>query len=155
MQHISINSFIVVGLFFGTLLSLTNSVSALRCYKCESDSSWSDCSASARIVECSGTSQVSVMGRNLFLSPQARQLEPACVSVYAEGTVAGISGQAYVRDCLFNDKALCNMIQDSLPPVIRIIDCDLCTTDLCNGAGSLKVALSSVLMLAIAVLVWK
>ncbi|XP_050071450.1 uncharacterized protein LOC126559346 [Anopheles maculipalpis] len=155
MKQISINSVAVLCLFFGALLSLTNTASALRCYQCASGDSWSDCSANARTTECSSASQMSVLGRSLFLPSEARQLEPACVSVYAKGTAGGVTGYAYVRDCLFNDKALCDVIQSALPSGINIVNCDLCTTDLCNGAGSLSVALSSVVMLAIAVLLWK
>uniref|UniRef100_A0A182S8S7 UPAR/Ly6 domain-containing protein n=1 Tax=Anopheles maculatus TaxID=74869 RepID=A0A182S8S7_9DIPT len=156
MQQVKLNSFVVVCMLFGILFSLANSVSALRCYQCASGDSWSDCSANSRILDCQeSTSQVSVMGRSIFLPAEARQLEPACVSVYAKGTVGGTTGYAYVRDCLFNDKSLCNMIQDVLPSEIRIVDCDLCTTELCNGASSLSVALSSLVMLSIAALLWK
>uniref|UniRef100_A0A182NRB7 UPAR/Ly6 domain-containing protein n=1 Tax=Anopheles dirus TaxID=7168 RepID=A0A182NRB7_9DIPT len=98
---------------------------------------------------------MSVMGRSIFLPAEARQLEPACVSVYAKGTIAGVTGYAYVRDCLFNDKSLCNLIQNTLPSEIRIVDCDLCTTELCNGASSISVTLSSVLLMAVALLLWK
>uniref|UniRef100_A0A182W0R0 UPAR/Ly6 domain-containing protein n=1 Tax=Anopheles minimus TaxID=112268 RepID=A0A182W0R0_9DIPT len=98
---------------------------------------------------------MSVLGRNVFLPPEARQIEPACASVYAKGTLDGVTGYAYVRDCLFNDKAMCSLIQEVLPSEIRIVDCDLCTTNLCNGAGSIGVTLTSVLMLAVAVLLYK
>ncbi|XP_052889892.1 uncharacterized protein LOC128298186 [Anopheles moucheti] len=155
MKSVSFGSFVAVCTFFGALLSLANSVSALQCYQCASGDSWSNCMSSAVTVECSSASQVSVMGRNVFLPAEARQIEPACVSVYAKGTIGGVTGYAYVRDCLFNDKALCSLIQDTLPSQIKIVDCDLCTTDLCNGAGSISVTLSSVVLLAVAVLLWK
>ncbi|XP_049277824.1 uncharacterized protein LOC125761070 [Anopheles funestus] len=155
MKQVAMSSFVIVCMFFGAFLSLTNSVSALQCYQCQSGDSWSDCAANSRATECSSVSQVSVQGRNVFLPPEARQIEPACVSVYAKGTIGGVTGYAYVRDCLFNDKALCGLIQDVLPSEIRIVDCDLCTTDLCNGASNISVALSSTVMLAVAVLLWK
>ncbi|XP_053660069.1 uncharacterized protein LOC128709111 [Anopheles marshallii] len=155
MKPVGFSSFVAVCTFFGALLSLTNSVSALRCYQCASGDSWSDCMSNSVTVECSSASQVSVLGRSVFLPAEARQVEPACVSVYAKGTVGGVTGYAYVRDCLFNDKALCSLIQDVLPSQIRIVDCDLCTTELCNGASSISVALSSVVLLAVAVLLWK
>uniref|UniRef100_A0A182KDA1 UPAR/Ly6 domain-containing protein n=1 Tax=Anopheles christyi TaxID=43041 RepID=A0A182KDA1_9DIPT len=154
MQQVKISNILVMCLIFGAFFS--HSVSALRCYQCASSNSWSDCQANAMTQECSSASQMSVMGRSLFLPAEARQLEPACVSVYAKGTVGGVTGYAYVRDCLFNDKSLCSLIQASLPPEIRIVDCDLCTTELCNGASSIAaVTLSSVAMMAIAVMLLK
>uniref|UniRef100_A0A182P3T6 UPAR/Ly6 domain-containing protein n=1 Tax=Anopheles epiroticus TaxID=199890 RepID=A0A182P3T6_9DIPT len=155
MKQVKISDVLVACLFFGALS--TQSVSALRCYQCTSPNSWSDCQGGAQIIECSSNSQMSVMGHSLFLPAQARQVEPACLSVYAKGTVGGTTGYAYIRDCLYNDASLCSMIQDTLPPEIRVVDCDLCTTDLCNGANRsiTAVTLSSVLMMAIAVLLWK
>uniref|UniRef100_A0A182MUQ3 Protein quiver n=1 Tax=Anopheles culicifacies TaxID=139723 RepID=A0A182MUQ3_9DIPT len=113
-----------------------HTASALQCYQCASGVSWSDCEADSKTVECSSVSQMSVLGRSVFLPPETRQLEPACVSVYAKGTLGGATGNAYVRDCLFNDKAMCSLVQEVLPPAIKIVDCDLCTTNLCNGSSS-------------------
>nr|ABO26406.1 unknown [Anopheles gambiae] len=155
MKQLKISSFLAACMFFGALFA--QSVSALRCYQCASPSSWSDCQASAQSVECTSASQMSIMGHSLFLPAESRQqLEPACVSVYAKGTVGGATGYAYVRDCLFNDKSMCSLMQSALPSEIRIVDCDLCTTELCNGASSVTaVTLSSVVMVAIALVLWQ
>ncbi|XP_053681380.1 uncharacterized protein LOC128732233 [Anopheles nili] len=137
------------------LLSFSNTASALRCYACVSGESWSDCQANALVQNCDNVSRMSLMGHDIFLAPQSRQLEQACVSVHAKGTISGVTGYAYVRQCFYNDKALCSLLQSELPPGLNIVTCDICTGDLCNGANSIKVAFSSVAMVLVAFLLWK
>ncbi|ETN62138.1 hypothetical protein AND_006177 [Anopheles darlingi] len=151
-----VNPLAVLCLFVGVFVTLSPTVAALRCYRCQSATSWSDCESRAVTITCDTTSPFSVMGHELFLAPGARQgVEPACVGVYAVGTVNGVKGYAHVRDCFINDKSMCSVLQDTLPSEIKIKDCDLCTTDLCNGANRYTVGLSSLLLLAFAVLLWK
>ncbi|XP_050086051.1 uncharacterized protein LOC126571521 [Anopheles aquasalis] len=146
----------VLCLFVGVFVTLSPTVTALQCYQCQSATSWSDCMSRAVTVTCGSTTPFSVMGREIFLAPEARQnAEPACLGVYAEGTLGGVKGYAHVRECFVNDKSMCSLVQASLPPEIKIKDCDLCTTDLCNGASRYTVGLSSLLLLAFAVLLRK
>ncbi|XP_035783949.1 uncharacterized protein LOC118462063 [Anopheles albimanus] len=151
-----VNPAAVLCLFVGVFVTLSPTVAALRCYKCQSAVSWSDCQSRAEIVTCDGSTPISVMGREIFLASEARQgTELACVGVYAVGTVAGTTGYAHVRDCFINDKSMCSLLQNTMPAEIKIKDCDLCTTDLCNGASRYTVGLSSLLLLASVMLLWK
>uniref|UniRef100_A0A182NRB8 UPAR/Ly6 domain-containing protein n=1 Tax=Anopheles dirus TaxID=7168 RepID=A0A182NRB8_9DIPT len=99
---------------------------ALRCYQCSSGVSWADCKATTREVDCE------IQG------------EQACLSVYAEGTLSS----AYIRECFYNDKTMCNLIQDELPETIRLVDCDLCTTELCNDSSG-SVVIPNLLLIVV------
>uniref|UniRef100_A0A182J4W5 Protein sleepless n=1 Tax=Anopheles atroparvus TaxID=41427 RepID=A0A182J4W5_ANOAO len=145
----------VVATFLGVLLFLASPASSLRCYTCVSGESWSDCQSTAVVETCSGIRQVSILEQNIFLPAQARQLDLACLSLSAEGTLGAVKGYAYLQQCFYNDKTMCSLIQDDLPPGFRVLTCELCTEDLCNGASSVTIAFSSVLLMAVAVMLRK
>ncbi|XP_058059415.1 uncharacterized protein LOC131210220 [Anopheles bellator] len=149
-----VSSVAMLCLLFGVLATLSPFASALQCYQCTSDRSWSHCHSNAVTVTCAGSSSFAIMGQEIFL-PQQRQLEPACVGVFAEGTIGGVRGEAFVRSCFFNDKSLCSTLQASLPAGFTIRDCDLCTTNLCNSANRYSIAVSSLLLLALVAFLWK
>ncbi|XP_052867375.1 uncharacterized protein LOC128273449 isoform X1 [Anopheles cruzii] len=149
-----VSSMAILCLLFGVLATLSPFASAFQCYQCASDQSWSHCHSNAVKVTCPGSSRFSIMGEEIFL-PEQRQLEPACVGVFGEGTIAGVKVEAYVRDCFYNDKTLCSALQAAMPTGVTIRDCDLCTSNLCNSANRYSIAASSLLLLALVTFLWK
>ncbi|KFB46053.1 hypothetical protein ZHAS_00014028 [Anopheles sinensis] len=141
-----------IAICLGIILSFTSTASALQCYECGSTEGWSDCNSRATRVTCGFSTQVSILDRNIFLPAQARQLELACLSLSAQGSLGGVTGYAYIRQCFYNDKSMCSLISAELPPGFRVNTCELCTTDLCNGAKSVTIAFSTILLMAVAVM---
>ncbi|XP_058120706.1 uncharacterized protein LOC131284966 [Anopheles ziemanni] len=141
-----------IAICLGVILSFTSTASALQCYECGSNEGWSDCQSRATRVNCNAIAQVSILDRTIFLPAQARQLELACLSLSAQGTISGVTGYAYLRQCFYNDQSMCTLIEGELPPGFRVNTCELCTTDLCNGARSVTIAFSTLLLMAFAVM---
>ena len=103
----------------------------LKCYHCQSDKSWDDCTK--KEVDCPAVTDIT------------------CVKAYGEGKVEGASSKGFIKGCFV--KSLCNndFYKKQLPGV-TFSKCDIncCDSDLCNGA---KVPMMSTLLLFACVLV--
>ena len=103
----------------------------LKCYQCQSDKSWDDCTK--KEVDCPAVTDIT------------------CVKAFGEGKVAGASSKGFIKGCFL--KSLCNndFCKKQLPGV-TFSKCDIncCDSDLCNGA---KVPMMSTLLLFACVIV--
>ncbi|KFB46054.1 hypothetical protein ZHAS_00014029 [Anopheles sinensis] len=146
-QHVS-----AIAICFGVILLFTSTASALQCYECAGSVDWNECQSRAIKVNCGFSRQVSILGQDIILPAQSRQLELACLSLSAESTSGSFTAYAYIRQCAYNDKSICSIAEAQLPVGYRVTTCDLCTNDLCNGANSVTIAFSTVLLMVIAVM---
>lgn len=103
----------------------------LKCYQCQSDKSWDDCTK--KEVDFPSVTDIT------------------CVKAFGEGKVAGASSKGFIKGCFL--KSLCNndFCKKQLPGV-TFSKCDIncCDSDLCNGA---KVPMMSTLLLFACVIV--